>query len=113
MRLAPRDAFRRRLYLMPLGVMLVLEGASIGSVLLTLKPGPATAVVRLLPVTASSTHAMLTLTADGAVPAGRKLRMRCSAPCGFEPSPLSSRASEVHRLRLGSKEAALELSLMG
>ena len=65
LRVLPRDAFRRRVYLQPLGLLLVVDGASIASVLLTLKPSPITAVVQLTPSPSSSTHAMLTMSAGG------------------------------------------------
>lgn len=99
---------------MPLGIMMVVEGARFSTTLLTLHPTPTSAIVHMQPSFPSSTHAMLTLTADGSHPEGRSVRMRCSAPCGFEPSPFAGErreAKEVHRLRLGGKSVVLELSI--
>ena len=124
MRVAPRDGFRRRLYLSPLGVLLQLDGATFDSTVLTMgaKASSVNAAIRLRPVVASgggggggsaatSTHAMLTMHADGADASGRRVRLRCSAPCGFEPHDLAGDASDVWRIRLGSPEGAtLEVS---
>ena len=114
LRLAPRDGFRTRLYLQPLGTMLTLDGGRFESALLTLprgRPaGASAAVLRLVAHPPGSTHAMLTLRADGgAEAAGRRLRMRCSDPCGFEPSPLAGDADEVRYLRFGDRAATLEI----
>ena len=57
--------------------------------------------VQLAPSPAGSTHAMLQLTADGGREAARRVRLRCDAPCGFEPVPFAGAASDMHRLRLG------------
>ena len=68
-------------------------------------------MLRLSAVPRGATHAMLTLTADvgGAV----RVRLKCAAPCGFEPSGLSGAGAEgVHRLRLGGDEATLEVELL-
>ena len=121
LRITPRDGFRRKLYLAPLGLLMQLDGATFDGVVLTLQPSPSTAVVRLKPALASSTHAYLTLLADGdgaasaasgAEGGARRVRLRCSAPCGFEPSPFPTSVSgHVYRVRLGSSEGAtLEVS---
>ena len=92
--------------------MLLLDGAAAESAIVNLRPGPPSVVVRLAPVPATATHAMLTLTADGAKPSGRRVRLRCSAPCGFERTPFGAGADDVHRVRLGSPGgASLELRL--
>ena len=107
MRVAPRDSFRRRLYLSPLGLLLEANGAAFGTVVLTLQsPAPASAAIQLKPNPEGSTHAMLTLRADGAAPE-RRVRLRCSAPCGFEPTPFAGDAKDVWRIRLGSAEGAM------
>lgn len=115
LRIALRDGFRRRLYLQPLGVMLTLDGAAFESTILRMKPAPRGAVLRIVPVPSTATHAMVTLRADGGADApARRLRLRCSAPCGFEPQLLGGAAAdtdEVVRVRLGSAGGAnLEVS---
>lgn len=116
MRLVPRDGFRRKFYLSPLGVLMTLDGAAFDSAVLTLQPSPATAVVRIRPATPGSTHAYLTLLADGDSDAPvRRMRLRCSAPCGFETAPFAgSSQSNVYKVRLGSTEGAtIEVSEHG
>ena len=111
MRLAPRDGFRRRLYLAPLGLLMTVDGASFDLAILTLQPAPTSAALRLKPSLPGVTHATLTLRADGGA-AERKVRMRCSAPCAFEQSPFTGQANDVWRVRLGSSEGAmLEMSV--
>eukprot|EP00900_Chrysochromulina_parva_P021260 jgi/Chrpa1/3768/Chrysochromulina_OHIO_Genome00018395-RA len=121
LRITPRDGFRRKLYLAPLGLLMQLDGATFDGVVLTLQPSPSTAVVRLKPALASSTHTYLTLLADGdgaasaasgADGGARRVRLRCSAPCGFEPTPFPASVNgHVYRVRLGSSEGAtLEVS---
>ena len=67
--------------------------------------GPVSAVLRIRPATPTATHAHLTLLADGDGDAAtRRVRLRCSAPCGFEPSPFVG-AQNVYRVRLGSAES--------
>ena len=110
MRLAPRDGFRRRLYLSPLGLLMSVDGASFDQAILNLQPAPTSVAIRLKPTPPGSTHAMLTLRADGGAPE-RRVRLRCSAPCGFEPSVFAGDAPDVWRIRLGSAEGAtLEMS---
>jgi len=102
----PRDAFGRRLYLQPLGALLSVDGARILGAQLALRPGPASAAIRLAPSPAGATHALLTLLADGAPGApARRLRLRCGLPCAFEPSPFPG-AADVWRIRFGSPEGA-------
>ena len=85
----------------PLGLMLVVDGASALRATLSLSPAARRAHVQLAPSPAGSTHAMLQLTADGGREAARRVRLRCDAPCGFEPVPFAGAASDMHRLRLG------------
>ena len=117
MRVAPRDGFRRRLYLSPLGVLLQLDGATFDSTVLTMgaKASSVNAAIRLRHAVAgggggraaASTHAMLTMHADGSRGrSGQRMRLRCSAPCGFEPHELAGDASDVWRIRLGSRPTA-------
>ena len=111
LKLVPRDAFRRRLYVQPLALMLVVDGAAIATAAVRLGGGARGLTLRLSAVPRGATHAMLTLTADvgGAV----RVRLKCAAPCGFEPSGLSGAGAEgVHRLRLGGDEATLEVELL-
>jgi hypothetical protein len=109
-RVTPRDGFHRQLYLSPLGVLITIDGASFEHAILTIQEGAPSAAIRLVPNPPTATHATLTLRADGAAPE-RKLRMRCSAPCGFEPSPFAGDARDVWRMRLGSEAGAiLEMS---
>jgi len=119
LRLTPRDGFRRRLYLSPLGLLFQFDGATVEGVVLSLQPGPISAVLRLKPTLPSSTHAILTLLADGDGAAStasgpdfgaRHVRLRCSAPCGFEPSPFQA-AKPIYKIRLGAPDgASLEVS---
>eukprot|EP00965_Chrysotila_dentata_P211936 6186726-Pleurochrysis_carterae.AAC.1 len=62
-------------------------------------------------VYANSTHAMLTLTADGSSDRARNLRLRCAAPgCIFDELPLAGDAPGMYYLRLGSAaEIQLEM----
>ena len=109
-RVAPRDGFRRQLYLQPLGLLLQLDGATFDQTILTMRPAPTAAAIRLKPNPPTSTHAMLTVRADGAAEE-RKVRLRCSAPCGFEPTGFRGEASDVWRIRLGDANGAtLEVS---
>ena len=91
-----------------------LDGASFASVVLTMAPPPTSAAITIRPAVPSlSSHALLTLRADGeGDKAARRLRLRCSAPCGFEPSPFGATANDVYKLRLGSTTdgATLEIS---
>ena len=88
-------------------------------------------MLHLRPSTPASTHAYVTLRADGngegdvpdedpsekvearpraAVPRTRELVLRCSAPCGFEPLPFGGKNPDVYRVRLGSSDGtALEV----
>ena len=114
-RVVPRDAFGRRVYLQPLGVMLVVDGAAALEVRLQLGGGGAArlAHVRLAPSPASSTHAMLQLTADGGRAEARRVKLACDAPCGFEPAPFGGAASDMFYMRLGSADGAtLNLELL-
>lgn len=104
--LAPRDGFRRKLYLSPLGVLMELDGGVFEGVILVLQPGPVAAVLRIRPAMPTATHAHLTLLADGDGDApARRVRLRCSAPCGFEASPFVG-GQNIYRVRLGSAEGA-------
>lgn len=104
--MTPRDAFRRRLYLQPLGVMLTVDGGSVQSAEIRLRPGPPSAVVRVTPSPAGvSVRAFITLRADGEGAEGRRVTMRCEAPCGFEPSIFPA-AADVFVMRFGASEGA-------
>ena len=100
----PRDAFGRRLYLMPLGSLLTVDGASISSAEIEIGPSSRrrSAALLLRPVPAGSTHAIVTLTADGEhAPFGA--RLRCDAPCSFSPLPFGGRrdvGGSAHNVRL-------------
>jgi hypothetical protein len=114
LQLVPRDAFGRRLYLQPLGLLLVVDGAAVVKATVALQAGGArVARVALAPAPAGSTHAMLQLTADGSRDAARRVKLRCDAPCGFDRVPFGGQAAEMHNLRLGAPEGAtLELELV-
>ena len=109
MRITPRDGFHRKLYLRPLGLLMQLDGAAFDLAILSMQPRPVSAVLTLRPTTPSTTHALLTMHADGGAEAeaaggDRRVRLRCSAPCGFERTPFAGDASDVWQIRLGSSE---------
>lgn len=117
LRVTPRDAFRRRLFLQPLGVMVTVDGATVEWAELRLRPGgaPAVAKLRLAPSPAGvSTHALVTLRSDGEAPEGRRLELLCPAPCALEAGifpggssgAAAAAAADVFRVRFGSAEGA-------
>ena len=116
MRLTSRDGFRRKLFLSPLQLLLQLDGGTFDTVVLSLRPSPTTAAIRILPSFPMSTHAYLSLIAAGDLEANgqaQRVRMRCSAPCSFEPTPFAGKSHNVYRIRLGSRNGAtLEVSAM-
>ena len=106
----PRDAFRRRLYLQPLGLLITSDGGAIESARLRLSSAAGRRVaLQLRAVPSTSTHAILMLTADRNV--SRRLRLRCTS-CQFEELPFAGHAPGMHSIRLGSDGALLELSLL-
>ena len=104
--LLPRDAFRRRVFLRPLKLLIEVDGAAVRRVRLTLHPRRA-ASLELVPVPATSTHAVITLTSAGGDGGGdsrrREMRLRCAAPCTVGPAPFA-RAPGLWRLQLGSAD---------
>jgi len=108
--LRPRDAFRRRVYLQPLGLLITSDGGAIESVELQLARGSRRAFLQLLPVPAGSTHALITLVADG--DASRRVRLHCNAPCALDPVPFAGRATGIFNVRFGASSGArVEVSL--
>ena len=98
---------------MPLAHARQVDGAAILKAAISLRPGARVARIELAPAPATSTHAMLSLTADGSREAARRVTLRCEAPCGFEPVPFKGRAAEMHNIRLGAPHGAtLSLQLM-
>ena len=90
-----------------------MDGAAILKATILLRPGARVARIELAPAPATSTHAMLSLTADGSREAARRVTLRCEAPCGFEPVPFKGHAAEMHNIRLGAPHGAtLSLQLM-
>jgi hypothetical protein len=119
LRVTPRDAFRRRLYLQPLGVLLQLDGGVIDSALLTLRGGGggASAALQLRPALAGARAALLTLRADGgggrAPELARELALSCAAPCALLPGPFPAAAAvgdHVLQLRFGAESARLGMT---
>mmetsp|Transcript_43226 Transcript_43226/g.97660 ORF Transcript_43226/g.97660 Transcript_43226/m.97660 type:complete len:188 (-) Transcript_43226:737-1300(-) len=102
--IVPRDAFRRTLYLQPLGLKLTLDGAAVAHASLKLQ-GARSARLTLVPVPSISTHAMLTIVIDASA-TQRHVRLQCAAPCGFTPTPFAGRADGMYRLRFGSAAGA-------
>jgi hypothetical protein len=118
LRVTPRDAFRRRLYLQPLGLLLQLDGGVVDEAHVRLSGGSgagrASLTVRPSPSAASA--AMLTLRADGdahATGAPTAARLRCAAGCALGPAPFAASAGgheTMLRLRFaGAAAATLEL----
>ena len=106
--LTPRDGFRRKLYLSHLGTLMQLDGAIFDGAVLSLQPGPATALLHIKPALQSSTHAYLTLRGDGDATRTKKHLLRCAAPCGFERLPFrgDQAHNHIYRVRLGSARGA-------
>ena len=108
MQVTPRDAFGRRLFLQPLGsVLLSLDGGRFEAASLSLDGEAPSASLRIVAVPATSTHVLLTLKAGGdASDPPRALRLECETkPCSLEASPFPGGvpADElVWRVALGS-----------
>ena len=109
LRLVPRDAFRRRVYLQPLALLVEVEGAALSHASLRLSghaDGAATASLHLTPNPPSATHAILALSGDGTRRAQRRARLACAAPCALAAAPFPGRAPGVHRVEFGSAAGA-------
>lgn len=112
--IAPRDAFRRRVYLQPLGLLVTVDGGAFERV--SLAVGVAAggeAVLRLSPLPASSTHALLTLTADGprGGGGGRRVHCRCVArSCSLGAAPFPSRGGAAGEAGGSLQDSPFELS---
>ena len=119
LRIVPRDAFRRRIYLQPLGALMQLDGGVFDDAELTLSgaDAPAAAAFSIRPALIGARTALVTLRADGAHgDPPRNFRMRCAAPCTLESSPFpdGDAGDAVVRLRFGGaalQGARLELAL--
>ena len=114
--LVPRDAFGRRVYLQPLGLMLVSDGARVQSVGLRLGEGRGVARFVLLPARVGSTHAMLTLKPDGPPGGGaREVGLACAGGegCAIDRPPGMPGARDVWRVRLGRAGEATVVSVTG
>ena len=116
LRVTPRDAFRRRLYLQPLGLLLQLDGGVIDEARVRLSGGGGRALLIVRPSPPAASAAMLTLRADGdarATGAPQAARLRCAAGCTLGPAPFPASAGgheTVLRLRFaGAAAATLEL----
>ena len=114
MEIAPRDAFRRRVYLQPLGLLMTVDGGAFERVSLTVGGAAGgEAVLRLSPLPASSTHALLTLTADGprGGGGGRRVHCRCVArSCSLGAAPFPSRGGAAGEAGGSLQDNPFELS---
>jgi hypothetical protein len=116
LRVTPRDAFRRRLYLQPLGLLLQLDGSVVDEARVRLSGGACRASLTVQASPPGAAAALLTLRADGdarATGAPHAARLRCAAGCALGPAPFAATAGgheTVLRLRFaGAAAATLEL----
>ena len=118
MRITPRDAFRRRIYLQPLGVLLQLDGGVITDATLTLGAdgNDAAVMLRVRPALVGAAAALVTLRADGAHgdgSASRELRLTCAQSCTLEAAPFLPAAGEhVARLRFTPAQQGEDSTLL-
>lgn len=112
-RVVPRDAFGRRAYLQPLGLLLESDGARMAQLDVRWRPGgkarAGSVTVRLLPAFDGSTHALLSLSADGThAPGERAATLRCADGGRGQP-----RACAFAAMRLPGARGMVNVSLAG
>ena len=110
-RITPRDAYGRRIFLQPLEALLLsVDGGRFGTAQLELGQAQRSVTLRVAPSPAGSQRALLTLRLGGAgATLGARVRIDCAPPCAVGPGPFAAEAAgeEVWAVYFGSAEAVL------